>query len=182
MRIIAGTLGGRSLKTVEGEGYRPAMGRIREAVFSMLVSRGLVFAEAPVLDLFAGSGSLAFEALSRGAPRAVLVERSTTALRCLEGNVAALGLTERTRLVREDVARFLRHPAKERFGLVFLDPPYGKNLAASSLAALARGWLRENALVVAETEKTLPAPVCEGLAPLAERLFGHTRINIWICS
>ena len=84
MLIIAGGLGGRVLKTVEGEGYRPAMGRTREALFSMLTARGLVWREARVLDLFAGSGSLAFEALSRGAPNALLVENAAPAMRCLQ--------------------------------------------------------------------------------------------------
>ena len=87
MRIISGRLGGRTLKTVEGEGYRPAMSKTREALFSMLAARGLVWSTARVLDLFAGSGSLAFEAISRGAPHALLVENSVQAMRCLQANV-----------------------------------------------------------------------------------------------
>ena len=90
MRIISGRLGGRNLKTVEGEGYRPAMGKTREALFSMLAARGIDWYSARVLDLFAGSGSLAFEAISRGAEHALLVEMAPQAVRCLKANIAAL--------------------------------------------------------------------------------------------
>ena len=95
MRIISGRLGGRRIKTVEGEGYRPAMGKTRESLFSMLTSRGVVWEGARVLDLFAGSGSLAFEAVSRGAELAVLVENSAVAARCLADNIRQLGLLKR---------------------------------------------------------------------------------------
>ena len=108
MRIIAGRLGGRILKTVEGEGYRPAMGRTREALFSMLVARGLVWSTARVLDLFAGSGSLALESISRGAPHALLVENSTAAMRCLQANVESLGVQIEAGLVKDDVLKVLR--------------------------------------------------------------------------
>lgn len=180
MRVIAGTFGGRRLATPAGEGCRPAMGRTREALFSMLEARGADMAAARVLDIFAGSGSLAFEALSRGAPEAWLVENAQSSLRCIEANVAALGVAARTRVIREDALRFLRRRPDAPFDLVFLDPPYRKALALPALTALAGGaWLAGGALVVAEVEEGLaPAPV-PGLAPLAERRFGQTVIHIW---
>ena len=175
MRIIAGGLGGRVLKTVEGEGYRPAMGRTREALFSMLAARGLVWSEARVLDLFAGSGSLAFEALSRGAPNALLVENAAPAMRCLQENVAALGLEGRARLAKEDVLRFLKRQPPEGFDL--------KNLAEPALRALAdRGWLAPGAFVTAEIEKDVALTPPASFNLLAERLFGQTRICIWTAS
>lgn len=156
MRIIAGRLGGRGLKTVQGEGYRPAMGRTREALFSMLEARGLDWQGARVLDLFAGSGSLAFEALSRGALSALLVENAAPAVRCLQQNIADLGLADQARLLKEDVPRLLRRPPAEPFDLVFMDPPYRKNLAPPALRALAENnWLAPGALVSAEIEKDL---------------------------
>lgn len=180
MRIIAGRLGGRVLKTVQGEGYRPAMGRTREALFSMLEARGLRWHGARVLDLFAGSGSLAFEALSRGALSALLVENAALAVRCLQQNIVNLGLAEQARLLREDVARLLRRPPIEPFDLVFMDPPYRKNLAQAALRALAENnWLAPGALVSAEIEKDLTLAPPPALNLLADRLFGQTRICIW---
>ena len=187
MRVIAGTFKGRRLATPAGEGCRPAMGRTREALFSMLEARGADMAEAHVLDIFAGSGSLAFEALSRGAPGAVLVENAQNSLRALEANVAALGVEDRARVIREDALRFLRRRPETvpgaPFGLVFLDPPYRKGLAQQALTALARGgWLAPGALVTAEVEGGLTLPAIPGLEPLAERRFGQTVIHIWTAS
>ncbi len=180
MRIIAGGLGGRVLKTVEGEGYRPAMGRTREALFSMLASRGLVWGETRVLDLFAGSGSLAFEALSRGAPSAMLVENAATAMRCLRENVAALGLEGQAHPIKECVLRFLKRWPPEGFELAFMDPPYRKNLVEPALRALAdRGWLAPGALVTAEIERDARLTPPASFNLLAERIFGQTRICIW---
>ena len=106
MRIIAGALGGRNLKTVEGPGYRPATAKVREAIFSMLSSRGVVWSGLRVLDLFAGSGSLSFEALSRGAQEVCLVEREPKVVQCLNQNVEALDVSDRCRVAESDVLRF----------------------------------------------------------------------------
>lgn len=180
MRIIAGTLGGRLLKTVEGEGYRPAMGKTREALFSMLEARGTDWPALRVLDLFAGSGSLAFEALSRGAAYALLVENARPALRCLAANVAALGLEARTGLLDADVLRALKTPPAEPYGLVFMDPPYRRNLAGPALRLLAeRGWLAAGAFVAAEIEKDARLAAPETFRPEADRLFGQTRVLLW---
>lgn len=112
MRIIAGRLGGRVLKTVQGEGYRrPWAERARR--FFPCSRRGLEWRGARVLDLFAGSGSLAFEALSRGAASALLVENAAPAARCLQQNIADLGLTDQARLLKEDVLRLLRRQPVE---------------------------------------------------------------------
>lgn len=184
MRVIAGTFKGRRLATPAGELCRPAMGRTREALFSMLEARGADMARTRVLDLFAGSGSLAFEALSRGAPEAWLVENAQGSLRALEANVAALGLEGRARVVREDVIRFLRRAphtvSGATFDLVFLDPPYRKGLAQRALTELAAGaWLAPGALVTAEVEEGLALGPVPGLEPLASRRFGQTAIHIW---
>ena len=180
MRIIAGALGGRLLKSPQGADCRPAMGRTREALFSMLGARGILWEEVSVMDIFAGSGSLALEALSRGARRALVVENSPRILRCLRANVASLGLGERVDVVTDDALGFLRRGAAEPFDLVFIDPPYRKDLVSPALRFLVeKGWLADGALVSAETEKDLRFTVPDALREVAERLFGQTRVRIW---
>ena len=188
MRIISGRLGGRRIKTVEGEGYRPAMGKTRESLFSMLTSRGVVWEGARVLDLFAGSGSLAFEAVSRGAELAVLVENSAVAARCLADNIRQLGVEDCVRLIRDDVRKTLNNTPMGCFDLVFLDPPYRKNLLNATLQGLLnatlqgllkRNWLAPGALICAEIEKDAVVAAPDSLELLVERHFGQTRILIW---
>jgi len=190
MRIIAGEFRGRTLKTVEGPGYRPATGRMREALFSMLEARGLVWSACDVLDLFAGSGSLAFEAASRGARRIRLVENSPRVAQCLEHNAAAFGLfAPRCRILREDALRLLARrsrkdqtEAEECFDVVFLDPPYGMNLVPAALQALARGGrLAPEAFVLAgmEVRARIDVAAHEELVCVGDRTHGQTRILLW---
>ena len=174
-----------------GPGYRPATGRVREALFSMLEARGLVWPECSVLDLFAGSGSLAFEALSRGALRVSLVENAARATECLARNAAKLGLcASRCRIVRADALRLLMRKSRpgqdaepeERFDLVFLDPPYGMNLVPAALHALVRGqWLAPGAFVLAEIEgqARIDEDAHEDLFCIGKRAYGQTRILLW---
>lgn len=151
MRIIAGAYGGRLLKTVEGPGYRPAMSRVRESLFSMLSSRGVVWAGSRVLDLFAGSGSLAFEALSRGADEAWFVELNAKAAACIEKNATSLGIEpQRWRVLAEDITKVLGRRAAAPFDVVFIDPPLWRGAAradhqthdAQPLAGPGRGRRR----------------------------------------
>ena len=189
MRIITGEFRGRTLQSVDGEGYRPATGRVREALFSMLEARGLCWQKSAVLDLFAGSGSLAFEAASRGAHSLCLVELAERAVRCLSANAAKLGLAPpRCRIVREDVLRLLAGRARtrldqqERFDLVFIDPPYGKELVPPVLRELVRTRrLKPDAFVLAELEQRakLDPAAYSGLEAVDERDYGQTRILLW---
>lgn len=178
MRVIAGEARGRRLEALEGEEItRPTLSQVKEAMFSIVQ---FDLPGARVLDLFAGSGSLAFECLSRGAQEALLVEQSATAARCLARNIEELGLGERARLVREDVRKTLLRPPRFPFGLVFLDPPYHKNLCNMALTGLTeRGWLAPEAYVVAEVELDAAVKTPDGLELLTERHFGQTRILIW---
>ncbi len=187
MQIIAGQLGSRRLRTVEGEGYRPAMGRVREALFSILSHR-LHWQGLRVLDLFAGSGSLAFEALSRGAAQAWLVELSARAARCISDNIRSLGLEERAFLLQGDVLRVLRRvKGADRgmagpFDLVFVDPPYRKRLTQSSLDALTDcGWLADEAWVAVEVEDGLSLKLPPPLEIVTQRDFGQTHTLIARC-
>lgn len=180
MRIISGNLGGRIIKSLPDNSTRPAMGKTREALFSMLEARGVAWEGLKILDLFAGSGSLAYEALSRGAVMACLVENSEAQCQCLASNTESLGLAGKAIVARQDVGRYLRKNPPMPFDVIFLDPPYRKGLVDAALACLVdRGWLAPGAFVVAEIEKGLAANAPRVLCHVAERQFGQTIINIW---
>lgn len=185
MRIIAGAFRGRALKTVEGPGYRPAMSRVREALFSMIESRGVVWCDCRILDLFAGSGSLAFEALSRGAEEAWFVELNPRAATCIEKNALGLGIEPaRWRVLAEDITKLLGRRAAQPFDVIFIDPPYGEGRLLPTLRlVLKNSWLNEQGLIVAEIEKHLDIDterVHPELELLVDRTYGQTRIVIWV--
>jgi 16S rRNA (guanine966-N2)-methyltransferase len=176
MRVIAGEHRGRTLLAPRGRGTRPTSDRVREAVFSIL---GAVDGSR-VLDLFAGSGALAIEALSRGAAEATLVDSSAAAIAAARRNLEALGLGAEVR--RQTALTFLRNAAASRrhYDLVFVDPPYrhasglGRELAAALEPVLAPG-----ARVVCESDRRAPLELAPGtLEPLAERVYGDTLIKI----
>jgi 16S rRNA (guanine966-N2)-methyltransferase len=176
VRVVAGRWGGRTLRAPRGLSVRPTTDRVREAVFGILGAR---VEGASVLDLFAGTGAMALEALSRGAAAAVLVESSAEAFAALKGNVEALGAGEAICLPL-DYRKAIRGLAAKgkKFSLVFLDPPYGKGLVGRSAAELSRaGILAPGAVVLAERaardpEETLP----EGWEKRTDRRYGDTRI------
>ena len=180
MRITGGEFASRVLRVPKRD-VRPTTDRVREALFSMLAHRGAL-AGARVLDAFAGSGALGLEALSRGAASAVFVEKSRDAAETLAGNISALGVDARARVVVRDAASALRSlaGAGESFDLCFLDPPYASSLAADTLAILAgSGLLSERALVVAESDRRhAPGPIA-GLALALERRYGDTLISFY---
>jgi len=177
VRVVAGRWGGRTLRAPRGLSVRPTADRVREAVFGILGAR---VEGASVLDLFAGTGAMALEALSRGAAGAVLVESSTEAFAALKGNVEALGAGEAICLSL-DYRKAIRGLAAKgkKFSLVFLDPPYGKGLVGRAAAELSRaGILAPGAVVLAERaardpEETLP----EGWEKRTDRRYGETRIT-----
>jgi 16S rRNA (guanine966-N2)-methyltransferase len=180
MRIIAGALKGRVLAPVQGR-TRPTAARVREAIFNIL---GPVVLQAQVLDLFAGTGALGIEALSRGAQRAVFVEDQPEVLKGLRRSLTTLGLLERSLVLPLPVAAAVKKLATgdERFGLVFLDPPYGGGVAQATLAALAEmGLLLPEARVVAEHSRreSLPEAV-GGLERQTLRRYGDTQVAIYI--
>jgi 16S rRNA (guanine966-N2)-methyltransferase len=154
---------------------------LRESIFDILAHRFPdSIAGARVVDLFAGSGALAIEALSRGARFALFVDNAAEARALLRANVEGLGLGGVTRIWRADATKLGRAPSGEPFTLAFLDPPYDKGLAGPALAALtAGGWLADGALcVVEEAAKAETAPP-EGLSLVDERAYGDARIMIF---
>ncbi len=179
MRITGGEFLGRTLK-VPRDAVRPTAERVREALFSILAHRGAIDG-ARVLDVFAGSGALGLEALSRGAASALFVEKSRSVAHTLGENVAALGLAARARIVQRDAALALRALAGEPFDLCFIDPPYASGLAAESLASLASGGrLSSRAVLVAESDRRhAPGPIA-GLTLALERSYGDTLISLYV--
>jgi 16S rRNA (guanine966-N2)-methyltransferase len=174
MRVIAGRWGGRRLQAPPGDATRPTSDRVREALFSVLGDR---VDGARVLDLFAGSGALGIEALSRGAAHATFVDSAPAAIRSLTANLSALGADAEVR--RADARRFLGAASANgrHYDLVFLDPPYrlagrlGGELAAALPAVLAPG-----AVVVTESDRRAPLEL--ELEPIDERRYGDTLIRI----
>jgi len=138
MRVVAGIAGGRRLQTPAGRQLRPTSERVREAVFSSLWSLG-VLEGARVLDLYAGSGAMGIEALSRGASSATFVEADPVTAKVIEANLATTGLTERATLARVDVARFLDDPGGW-FDLAFVDPPYASRTGRRCSGGCLRIW------------------------------------------
>jgi 16S rRNA (guanine966-N2)-methyltransferase len=178
MRVVGGRLKGRVLHAPESRAIRPTSERLRESIFDIVVHRyGGAVENARVVDLFAGSGALGIEALSRGAAFALFVDNGAEARALLRANVEALALGGVTRIWRADATRLGKAPAGPPFALAFLDPPYDKGLAAPALAALCAGnWLAEGALVVVEeaAKAGIAAPPALGLVD--ERVYGETRI------
>lgn len=184
MRIIAGEYKGRSLKTTTGPGLRPAMAKVREALFSMLEARGVVWEESTVLDLFAGTGSLGFEALSRGASRVTFVEMAPYAAKTIAANAAMLGVDQhRYGVIQQDVSQFLIKNRPASFSLVFIDPPYKLNTLTKTVHQLIKyNWLAPQAIVNAEVEARLkiqPDTLHENLELTDDRAYGQTRVLLW---
>ena len=174
MKIIAGAWRGRSLAVPAGETTRPTSARAREALFSTLQSRLGSFDGLRVADLFAGTGALGLEALSRGAAHCTFVERDRAALSALRANVAKVGAEARAQVIARTAPAigFIETPVK----LAFLDAPYGRGLTAATLGALReRAWLEPDALVAAEVaaDETLEAP---GYELMKERRYGPALI------
>ncbi len=174
-RIIAGTHRGRRLRVPAGTGTRPTADRAREGLFSSLQSL-IDLADAQVLDLYAGSGALGLEALSRGAAHAVLVENSPSAVTTLRANVEDLGLA--ATVVDEDASRYLAG-AVSPYDLVLVDPPY--ELDVDPVLAGLRPWVTEGGVLVLERRTRGPAPaVPEGFVAERDRRYGEA--TLWYFS
>ncbi len=183
MRIISGQYKGRVLKTCSGPGYRPATGKVRESVFSMLESRGIDWSRIRVLDVFAGSGALALECLSRGAMSALLIEKNFKACSVIRENISLLGISrEKVQVLKVDALNFLSSSSGQSFDLIFVDPPYGKNLLEPTLRSLfQKDMVIRGGYICAEIEANLDFdPVELSHAELVkDKHFGQTRILIW---
>ncbi|HYF95633.1 MAG TPA: 16S rRNA (guanine(966)-N(2))-methyltransferase RsmD [Symbiobacteriaceae bacterium] len=186
MRVITGTAKGRHLATVKGRDIRPTADRVKESLFNVLGPR---VSGSEFLDLFAGSGGVGIEALSRGARRCVFVELMTPHLKVVEQNLAATGLTERAELLRRDARAAAADLGRRgcRFDLIFVDPPYGKGLVDDALKEItAHRLLKPGGWVICEHHKkdaVLTEVVSQeqagGLTRFRELVFGETVISLY---
>jgi 16S rRNA (guanine966-N2)-methyltransferase len=179
MRIIAGAWRGRVIEAPPGPQTRPTADRARETLFSMLTSRLGSFEGLRVADLFAGSGALGFEALSRGAAHATFVENDPSAIAALRRNATKLGAVDRVQISARSA---LALPPSEPFDLVFADPPYAAGSGSSAATAvMTAGWLAPGGWLAVETARREPV-TCEGLDMAAEREVGAARLMLLVPS
>lgn len=177
MRIVAGQWRGRKLSAPQGDTTRPTADRTRETLFSMLVSRLGTFEGLSVADLFAGSGALGLEALSRGAASCVFVEQDAAAIRALRANIANLQAQAQCDVRAASVLTL--GPAKQPLDLILLDPPYDSGAGAVALDKLRRlGWIGEATWISLETGVG-DEPKIKGLEAVAERKVGKARLTLF---
>ena len=177
MRIVAGSLGGRVLRAPPGADTRPTSEKVREALFSIL---GAPPPGAAALDLYAGSGALGLEALSRGVERVTFVDKGRPAIDVLRRNLADLGVVDRAVVVAGDVPAFLVRPGVGRFRWVFIDPPYRSDLAVRALEALPASALADDATVVVEHDRrNSPADAHGDLLRTDLRRYGDTCLSLY---
>ena len=184
MRIVGGRLKGRALQSPGSDAIRPTSDRLRETVFNILAhSYGNPVAGARVIDLFAGTGAMAIEALSRGTHFALFVDQSANACAIIRANVAALDLGGAARILRRDARKLGPAPEGESFSLAFLDPPYGKGLVPPTLKALRDGgWLGKDALAVIEERAGAEVALPDGFILRETRRFGATQVVFACCN
>ena len=176
MRVVGGKLRSRPIAGPKSDSVRPTSDRLREALFNILThSYGDPVTGARVLDLFAGTGALGIEAISRGADYALFVDEGVEARALLRDNVELLGLGGVTRIFRRDASKLGPAHPLDPFSLVFLDPPYGKGLAEKSLiSARDGGWLMPNALLVVEEAANAGFKAPDGFVELERRRYDDT--------
>lgn len=180
MRIVGGDSRGRRLKPPPSDRIRPTSDRIREAIFDLL---GPGPYSGSVLDLFAGTGALGLEALSRGFETAVFVEKDRVALGIIRENLARCGYEGRVRVEEKDVLHFLKVlDAAAPFALVLLDPPYKKQLVQKTLERLAGSrWVQDDGTIVCETERDLELPGrVEMLERVKHKRYGDTAVHLYV--
>ena len=178
MKIVSGTYGGRPLKTLEGKTTRPTSDKVRGAMFNMI---GPYFDGGQVLDLYAGSGGLSIEAVSRGMEQAVLVEKDRRAQAIIASNIQMTKESHKFQLLKMEAHQALSQ-LQGTFDLVFLDPPYAKEQIVADIEALAeRGLLGDEVMVVCETDKAVDLPeeiACLGI--WKEKIYGISKVTVYV--
>lgn len=181
MRIIAGQFKGRNLLPPEGKDIRPTSDRTREAIFNLLMHghyAGEAVIGCHVLDVCCGTGALGLEALSRGAQKVTFIDQDKRSIELAKKNALHCGVTQAAFFVQADASRL--PAARDAAQLVLMDAPYATPLLAPAYASLLRGgWLAPAALLVAEQERSMPAPVLDGAALVDERQYGKAKVLIY---
>jgi 16S rRNA (guanine966-N2)-methyltransferase len=174
MRVITGTAKGRKLKPVPGDSTRPISDRVKVALFDMLAGE---LEDASLLDLFAGTGGVGIEALSRGARRAVFVDSEAAAVRTISDNLETTGLAGRAQVVRSDAFQFLERRGHESFAIVYIAPPQYEGLWMRAIQTIdhAPDWLTDDGLAVVQIDPREYRPLSlEHLMEIEERKYGNT--------
>ena len=178
MRVVGGRLRGRALVTPDDQAIRPTSDRVREAIFNILAhgAAAIDLQGVKVLDLFAGTGALGLEAISRGAAQCVFVDDAADARGLIRDNVEAFGLTGVTKIFRRDATALGDAGKYGAFDLVVLDPPYGKGLGERALtSALAGGWIAHGAVIVLEERRDVAVTLPPGFVEIERRSWGDTQ-------
>lgn len=180
MRIIAGRFRGKQLLTPEDEAIRPTADRVRESIFDILSSRlGPNFDGIRVLDLFAGTGALGLEALSRGASGAVLVDTGAESRGLIRDNIEAMGVAGIAKLLRRDATALGPSGTMGAFDLIFLDPPYGHGLGEKALlSAREGGWIAPDATIVLEEAREAVVTLPDGFTLDDRREYGAAAVHL----
>lgn len=180
MRIIAGRFRGKQLTAPADDSIRPTADRVRESIFDILSSRlGPSFDGLRVLDLFAGTGAMGLEALSRGAATAVMVENGITARGLIRDNIEAFGVGGIAKLLRRDATALGPSGTMGAFDLVFLDPPYGQGLVAPALVSARDGkWLKPDATIVVEEARGVELDLPDGFTLEYHRTYGSAGVSL----
>jgi len=181
VRIAAGKFGGRQLGAPADLKLRPTSDKVRQAIFNVIAHKdfgfGFKLKDTRVVDLFAGTGAMGIEALSRGAKYCLFIDNAAESRALIRRNVEALGLTGTTKIWRRDATELGLLDTLQPFDLAFLDPPYRKDFLEPALKSLRDGgWLKERSLVVAETSGDETAPAVPGYTLLDDRTYGETRV------
>ncbi len=178
MRIVGGEFRGRALGAPRSQDIRPTTDRTRESLFNILAHSYPEALCGRVIDLFAGTGALGFEALSRGCRQGLFVEISTEGRGLIRDNIEALGLLGRARILRRDATQLGGAGTIEPFHLLFADPPYAQSLGEKALiSALKGGWLVEGALAIVEERADIQLGLPEDFTLVEERSFGDTKMH-----
>ncbi len=180
MRIVGGTLRGRTLATPKSDATRPTSDRVREALFNVIAHGldGPPLEGAHVVDLFAGTGALAIEAISRGARHAMLVEEDADARGLIRRNLDDLGLAGVAKLLRRDATKLGPCQTPGAFTYAFLDPPYGRGLGEKGLSALSDGsWLADGAIAILEERAGVVVDLPAGFTEIDARTWGDTTVR-----
>ena len=176
MRIISGSRRGHKLQEFQGDSVRPTTDRVKESIFNLIQA---YVPESICLDMFAGSGALALEAISRGAAKAVLIDKDKRSVDIIRKNVESLGFEEQCEIRSEDCFIFAESTG-EKFDIIFLDPPYNKNLIEPVLSAIVDNeLLTAGGIVVLESDDTDFSGEKEGLNILKQRRYGRTYITVY---
>lgn len=179
VRIVSGKKGRQRLRAVPGQGTRPTSAKVREAIFNILWARG--FACRRVLDLYAGTGALGLEALSRGAESAVFVDKDRRVIKVIEENVVTLGYVANAQLICQTVTGWLKNPPAAPYDCVFMDPPYASDDVEKCMELLAAGWVAQGGVIVLDHSSKRAVPeTWFGFARIQQRQYGGTTVSLFV--